>query len=485
MAPLPPLVSITSFLRSIAIPVIGLLLVGWADWRIGPMGDMTARKLVRGGYVLLGCSLAYQLFCVLFFDLFLKRAKNLRVPNILRHILAMVVAAVALGVTAHVLFSGAVAGLLTLSSVIGIVVGLALRPIILDVFSGISANLDTAFRIGDWVEIRFRGSSQTATGVVEEINWRTTRIRTRAGNLVICPNSSVGTAIITNYTRPESLSRFEVPVEIPYEVDPVRVSEILRAAVQAVADPNYGIATTKAPDVILGSIDDGVVKYIVRFWSDPTRTSIDGPRHKVIESLLRHLRLADIPLARSVVIQKTESTPLDPKSKEGGAALLSRVEIFSGISNETLTRLAKECSTSRFNSGDVLVREGDADNDLFVITAGAVEVLVGTEGKEIQVARMSAGEWFGEMALLTGEPRTATVRAVTDGAVYQVGRAALSPLLAEEPALMEILSRNVARRNLEREAKRRDASKASTTVEPVHLATQILERIRSVFRRAS
>jgi small-conductance mechanosensitive channel/CRP-like cAMP-binding protein len=483
----PPRVSIlTKVLRSTALPMVGLGLVAWADFHTRSAGTgEQARKLVQVGYILLGCSLAYQIFCVLFFDLFLARVKSLRVPNILRHILAMVVAGAALAITVNLLFSGALTGFLTLSSVIGIVIGLALRPIILDVFSGISANLDTAFRIGDWVEIRFRGNSSGTTGVVEEINWRTTRIRTRSGNLVICPNSAVGTAIITNFTRPDSLSRFEVPVEIPQEADPGRTLDLLRTAVEAVAAPEHGISTTKAPDVILSGIDDGVVKYLIRFWTNPTITSVDGPRHMVLESVLRHLRLAGIPLARSVVIQRTDPPMLDPKSKEGGVGILSRIEVFSGIPADGLARLAGACATRGFQAGEVLVRQGGTDDELFVIISGAVEVLVSRGDEAVRVARMTAGDWFGEMALLTGEPRSATVRALTNGSAYQVGRAALAPLLQEDASVMELLSRNVARRNLDRESKLRAAGEKAAATEPVGLAAQILERIRGVFRRAT
>jgi hypothetical protein len=167
---------------------------------------------------------------------------------------------------------------------------------------------------------------------VEEVNWRTTHIRTRAGNLVICPNSAISTSLITNLSRPARLSRFEVPVKLPSEVDAARAERLLEAAVDATLGTDNGPTPEKKPDVILVGMKDAGVDYLVRYWLDPAERSSDAVRHHVVKSILQHLHLAGIPIAEPVVLNRDSR-----KIALVAAIAVSRcVGVSRGMTSDTL-----------------------------------------------------------------------------------------------------------------------------------------------------
>lgn len=471
-------------LLPLVFPATGMLLLAVLRPVAWKAGDDTALadKMFTIGFIMLGTLLVHRLVCGLVLDGLVSKVRGRPVPNILRHLIAITLATAALMACTHLLFNNAFSGILAFSGVIGVVVGLALRPIILDVFSGLSTNLDTAFQIGDWVEMAGNPAGGVLAGWVHEINWRTTHIRTRAGNLIIVPNSTVGTIVITNLSRPFQLSRYEVEVRLPPEVECARACRVLQAAVDATLDSAQGPSPDQQPDVLVTGLRDAGVDYTVRFWLNAAEHSPREIRHRVLASILGHLHLAGIPLAETVVLNRDMREIADTAAPSGRMAALARVEIFREVGAAMVSRLAESLGVADFAPGDTLVAQGGEDSDLFVIVEGAVEVFVEVEGTEVRVARMQAGDYFGEMALLTGEPRTASVRAITRGSVYRLGRNAMARLLGEDAALMETLSRNLADRNLNRSGRIEESRPGEPGELRKGLAASLLEKMRRVFR---
>jgi small-conductance mechanosensitive channel/CRP-like cAMP-binding protein len=475
---------ITRVFRATVVPLLGLGLAAFLDSRIRCVALKIANLdlAVSIAYILLGTGLAYRLICIVILDFLLARATGRQMPNILKHIIGITAAVLAGLLSINVLYAGAFTGLIALSSVVAVVIGLALRPIILDIFSGLSANLDSAFHIGDWVEISGRNGGGSHVGWVEEINWRTTHIRTRAGNLVICPNSTLSVSVVTNFSRPSRLSRHEILVELPPEIDANRARRILLAAVQATLDLENGPSSATSPDVIVSGLEASGVTYRVRFWLDPSSQSSDAAIDLVASSVLRHLQLAGIPLAEKVILRRERRVILDAAASSSRAEVLARATLFTGIPAAALERLAENVSQHAFSPEEILIHQGGDDTDMFLLIEGAVDVVVRIDEREMTVDRMQAGDYFGEMSLLTGEPRTATIRARTAGMAYRIERAAIAPILDEDQAMMDLLSRNLAERNLNRGMKSATPQDASPAQKQKSLATQLLGKMIGVFR---
>jgi len=475
--------SVKRFLQLLAFPLVGIALIAVVQaqaWRLH-LDQPSVDKAALVGFILLGAVLCHRLFCSLALDCFVAGVKGRPVPNILKHLIAIGVGTVALMAAINVLFTVSVSGILTLSSVIGVVVGLALRPIILDVFSGLSANLDTAFKIGDWIELSGEPDGRAYAGWVEEVNWRTTHIRTRSGDMIICPNSIISTVIISNLSRPFPLSQFEVSVKLPPDLDSARAFRVLQAAVDSTLDSEHGPSSDKRPDVLIKAIQESGVEYLVRFWLDASKHDAAEVKHEVLTSVHRHLLLAGVPLADAVILNLDRRETSDPASFAGRTAVLSRIELFGGIGDKGIRRLAEGLAARNFEPGELLVVQGEDGNDMFVIVEGAVEVLVNVDGGEIAVDRMQAGDYFGEMSLLTDEPRSASIRGLTRGIVYQIGRDAIASLIDSDAGLMELLSRNLADRNLNRFSKIEAAREGVPEITRKGLASALLAKMKGVF----
>ncbi len=128
------------------------------------------------------------------------------------------------------------------------------------------------------------------------------------------------------------------------------------------------------------------------------------------------------------------------------AALLRRVPLLAGIERVALARLAAQLEPLHVDAGQDLCRQGDPGDRLFIIVAGTCGVYVTEDRGEQRLTALGAGEHFGEIALLTDEPRTATVRAETAVDVLQLPRERFTRLVDSDPAIGRTLAGALARR---------------------------------------
>lgn len=271
-------------------------------------------------------------------------------------------------------------------------------------------------------------------------------------------------------------------MKLPPELDPDRARQVLEAAVRSTLGREDGPAAEKPPDVLITGMEASGVQYWIRFWLNPAQKSADIVTDTVARSVLRHLQLAGIPLSEKVVLHREKRLLLDTGTADARAEVLGRLTLFQGLPAGPIGRLAETAALHRFAEGETLIRQGDEDNDMFLLVEGAVDVLVTVDGKEVPVASMQAGDYFGEMSLLTGEPRTATIRATTGVGTYRIRREAIAPLIEADHDLMNLLSRNLAERNLSRQAKAAATLDGSHEDKRAGLAALLLGKMRGIFR---
>lgn len=439
-------------------------------------------KLCNSASIIAGAYLVYLLVCPVLIDRVVAASRKRPLPKLLRHLVTIGIATIAGLLIAYTVAPEAFSGILALSGILGVVLGLALKPLILDVFSGISTNLDSAFQIGDWIDIGSRSDGQAHSGWVEEINWRTTHIRTRTGNLIICPNSGVSTAVIMNYSRPWPLSRVDSEITLPADLDVARALRVLQAALDSTVGMEGGSSAERRGKVVLKELREGMAIYQLRSWIDYSQQSAPDLRHLVLCSVMRHLRIAGIPLAEPAVMNQDHREILDNTSPAHIPRLLSHIELFRGMEDEDLQHLAASLVARDIHPQEGIVRQGEEGTDMFVITEGAVEVLVNVDGREVQVASMQAGDYFGEMSLLTGEPRTATVRATTRGRLWQISRESMARVLTDDAPTMDLVSRNLAKRNLNRSSRIEASNTQCTEDQTRSLTATLLAKMKSIFR---
>lgn len=368
--------------------------------------------------------------------------------------------------------------LLTTSALFTAVIGLSLQDTLGNLFAGLAIQLQRPFDVGDWIQF---DADAKNIGKVLEVNWRATKVLTLDLVEVIVPNGALAKAPIRNFTKPSTVSRRSVYVYAPADVAPHEV----HAAILGAIEGSFGVAKEPAPSVVTNQfVPDSGVEYWVRFFSDrfDVRDRVDGEVRDRIWYAFRRFGI-DMPATRrSVFLQEvTEASRAKEEDArvERRARALARIDFFAAISADDQRRLAQAATLRMYGTGEVIMRQGEFARELYVVERGEVALTATSGVAQIELARLKEGEVFGERGAITGEPRMATVRAVTDCEVVVIGQDAFQDILEKSPSVAESLSEILAERQI---AYDRLASAAPESVRPVkETQAQILERIRRFF----
>ncbi len=391
-----------------------------------------------------------------------------RLLSDLVHGVLFVLAAVAIFVF---VFRQAATGFVATSSVLIAVIGFALRYIISDVFSGIALNFDRPYRIGDWME-----PAPGQIGRVAEITWRTTRLATREGTTIVVPNGLIATGRLVNYSDPEPAFRISLRLPLDARVPVERAKHVLLAGALGATR----VFPDLRPDVLAQDCSEGAVTYAVRFWV-PDYGSENACRDAVLTGVLEALRCAGLAVsAPRRDVMPARAAPLDGRKRPPVVDLLRHIAPFRAFTSEELTALAEQIGERPLREGAMIVREGEPGGSLYVVAEGALEVRVRHDGAELAIDRLSAGDVFGEISLLTGEPRHATVVALTDGLLYEVRKEDIAPLLRRRPELGEGLAAIMSDRQHWNRSRLRSLDRAIDAA-PAPSAADLLRRLRSFF----
>ncbi len=428
----------------------------------------------------IGLGLAFAWLCVRLIEVFILRSLEARlkttIPRLLKDIAAVMVFIVT-GITlAKVVFNQPVTAVWATSGVLAFVLGLALQNTIADLFCGIALNVDQPFRINEWIEIHPR-SVEPLRGCVTEISWRSTRIRRTNNTLVLVPNSVLCASVLINLSRPEPRSRFDLVLCFDYGIPEERVLRVLLAGVKATS----GILETPPPKVLVHHLTDKGVEYKVRYWVDPLVTSPRRARHRVVSSVLGQLFQAGITPAyekQDLFLSRMPNRQLDRSVDR--QTLVQRTAIFSVLNPAECQGLSERMVERQYQTGEVLVQQGDQGDSMYILVEGLLSVNLeqADDAQAVKLAQITPGQFFGEMSLLTGEKRSATVQATTDVVVFEITKHDLSPLLESRPEIAVELSKIIAER---RQAQDRRRAEAQQEKSPEASAEQLLERMKDFF----
>jgi small-conductance mechanosensitive channel len=356
--------------------------------------------------------------------------------------------------------------LLTTSAVSAVVLGFALQDTLGNAFAGLAIQSEKPFHVGHWVRVADH------EGRVAEVTWRATKLRTKAGNLVILPNNVVAKEAIVNYSQPAAPFRLDVEVGASYLVPPNQV----KAAIMEALRHSSRVLPSPAADVLLVAFDASAINYRARFWIDDyaaDEASRDEVRTAIYYSFQRHGIEIPWPIQIQYERDWKEATDGDKVAEE--ERLLADVDLFATLPPELRHQVASSAPMAVYGSGETIVRQGEAGQSMFVVLSGTVRVVL--EPSRNEVARIERGGYFGEMSLLTGDPRSATVLAVGDVAVVEIGADLFRRLAAAHPeAIEKIAIAAVARRaGLDQ---MRTATAGAVTVESTTLITRMKKFLR-------
>jgi small-conductance mechanosensitive channel/CRP-like cAMP-binding protein len=341
-----------------------------------------------------------------------------------------------------------VAGLITTSAVLTAVIGFSLQDTLGNVMGGLSVQMDKSVSVGDWITL----GPGLPTGRVIEIRWRYTAIETRNWETVIIPNGNLVKSQVTILGRRQgepTLLRRHVEFFVDFRTPP---TQVLTTVTAALAHPIPRVAAMPAPQAVFFGVRDSFGVYAVRYWLTDLNVD-DGTDSDVRVRVWFALRRAGIPLSiPASTIFLTHDTPerMQRKAEEemsSRMAALASVDLFSGLPEKQREELANQLAYMPFAAGEAVTREGDKDDGLYMLVRGTATVRIGGGAEQRDLATLSAGQFFGEMSLMTGEARTATVLATTDLVTYRIDKPAFEQILRETPAMAEQIAETlVARR---------------------------------------
>ncbi len=417
---------------------------------------------------------------------FFETRRNMPMPKFLREVISLVVFVVAGLLVLQVDYDVQVPGLIAGSGIVAVTIGLAAQDLLGNLIAGFTLHFSRPFHVNDWLLLDGQHVQ------VAEINWRSTRFRTNDNVQLDVPNAHIIKQTITNFSgierhgpqvnRPHAM-RLDVGIE--YSAPPNRVRDILQRAAAAVDD----VIARPEPNVFVKSFGDSSIVYEIRYWIENHHRYnqvSDAVRTNVWYALRREGITIPFPI-RTVQLERRR--PGDDNRHgdrhEDFRSMLSSQPIFRDIEGSDLDYLLERCASHHYGRAERIIEEGAEGDSMFVITSGHAGVLISrADNTRTQVAELRSGDCFGEMSLLTGERRSATVQALTDCEVLEITKLVFSEIVERESGLLPRLSELLARRKLETEGitTRRDenAAPAQTDKENEYKAT-ILKRLRSFF----
>lgn len=487
------------FLHHWAIVTLALLLIVYhmASLRIQKLPDLPTRFLLAylifkfllltdlpdrvderlrmwldvGAAIALYCAASRILFS-LTVETWFRVHKHTRAPKITRDLILLVAYAITVLMILRTRADMNLMGLITTSAVLTAVIGFAAQNTLGNLLAGLFIQMEHPFRIGDWLQYGEH------IGKVINIGWEATRLLTFDDEMIIIPNLDVSKGVLKNHSQPTSMHAMKVDVGIEYGASPNRVRDVL----MEICRQETRIRIEPAPVVRITSFGDFAINYQMRFFYDDFGISPElkeSVMDRMWYTLKRHGIHIPYPI-RDIHHHHVERRHLaeeQAKLRAISEEVFCMVPILNPLPAEARNLLAKHMRIDGYGDGEDIVRQGDSGDSLYIIHKGECDVFVavGDKGPE-KVANLKPPAFFGEMSLLTGEPRSATVRAKGDTTVFSIDKELFRDILVAHPETSQVLAEALAKRQ---------ADTAGITgkllEEQEKQATRILNRIRAFF----
>ncbi|MGE0667839.1 MAG: cyclic nucleotide-binding domain-containing protein [Sphingomonadales bacterium] len=426
-------------------------------WGGEMLGEYFSPKTTRD--ILSGVTVALVVASTLFLDglirhfywhRYWRRRRGRETPALIRDILTISLLLLGLSIGLWWQEGLSFTGLITASGATAVILGIALQTVIQDMFSGLSINMDGSYALGDWLTVFSEEMPEPVYGCVTGLTWRSTFLMLEDGRRLMVPNHMMTSNPVLNHSRPADAKRYQVEVCVDNRVACDRAADVLLGEAMK-ATRAAGLTSSPEPTVVIDRFDDDAIYFQVRFYAYPSRIAPTEARSIMYFAMINVLQRLEIPLP----VEQVELSPvpelaynMGPDSIPEG---LRHASLFADVlDDEQILLLATRCAVSEFRKGAVLMEQGAAASSMFIILEGAARVTLALPGGVPQeLAVLSGGDVVGEMSLMTGAPRSATVTAATRMRALEITKESIEELLQRSPELLQSFSELLARRQQE------------------------------------
>lgn len=380
-----------------------------------------------------------------FFNVALPRL-NLRISGILGDILIII------GYIGWAFFRLNLAGvelnhLFATSAILTAVLAISMQDTLGNLLGGLALQMDNSLEIGDWIKI------DDLSGQVTDIQWRFTALLTRNGEKVVVPNSQLMKGryyVLCDKHQAAPGWRRNIGFNVDLSVSPGKVISLVQGDIADASIPH--VAVHPAPTCVLMDFGPGYAHYVLRYWlqnpllDDPTDSDV---RVHILATLQRNsIRLATddhtIHLVEEGAAHREE---VESREMQRRLQAINAIELFARLADDEKRHLAKQLVKAPFARGDVITRQGAIAHWLYIVVSGEAEAWwQPPEGARRLLEKRGPGSVFGEIGLMTGAPRRATVIANTDVEAYRLDKAGFQSIIEQRPELADSLSGILERR---------------------------------------
>jgi small-conductance mechanosensitive channel len=424
-------------------------------------------NFLRSASILLSVFFVLALVRRYYWEIWFVRHRREKAPKFLSQLLGLVLFVVALVIVIGGVYGKSIEGAVFGSTVVVGIIGFAMQDLLGNVIAGIALEFGKPFKTGDWLAI------DGLHAEVIEVNWRSTRLRTTDDIHLDIPNKTIAGSKITNFSYPTRQHALRISVGLEHSVPPNFAKDVLaRATGEA-----KGVLATPPPHVFLKDFGDSAIIYEVKFWLDDEAMLVnilDGIRTNIWYAAQRHGIRMPYPI-RTVQIERPAG-----KQQQNLSAARSSVRkqpFLKLLDDEQIDKLLHHARLLRFGRGEKIIQQGAGGESMFILLSGECDVFVSASGQSALVATLRTGDCCGEMSLLTGEPRSATVIARVDCEMWEIDKHVFAEVLQENEPLVQKLGELLARRRIETEGVLASASEQS------QIATKQKEYTESFLRK--
>src|SRR5205809_274059 len=433
------------------------------------------RRHVGAAVILLSTALIVALVNRYVWDFYFEKKRQTRIPHFLREVVGGIIFLIVLlfilsyGYHAEAQLKGLLAG----SGVLAIILGFAGQNLFAGIIGGVSIQINRPYKVGDWLQVHERFAE------VMEINWRSTRLRTNDNIYLDIPNNEMVSHEIVNLHYPTEVHAMRIRVGVEYKNPPNLVKDALYRA----ASTAKNVLAQPKIKVFLVDFGESACIYEIKYYmGNHSRINEinDAVRTNVWYELKRRAITIPFPI-RTLHVERKTARPAQEDQVEA-FSILRGEPLFGCLSDQQLDHLVKQARLNTFGRGEPVIEEGAAGDSMFVMLRGAANVFVSKNGSKIQVAALAAGDCFGEMSLLTGEPRSATVRADGDCYVMEIGKPVMAEVLRDAPDCLGQLSELLAQRKMETEGILKEARTDEQASKQREYTATFMRRLRTFFQ---
>ena len=409
-----------------------------------------------------------------FLDYFVGSKKAIAIPVITRDLILFIVYIIVVMIVLRQKLNIDVTSLIATSAILTAIIGLALQETLSNLFSGLALNVEKPYKVGDWVAFdKYRGQ-------VKSMSWRSTKLLTPENESIFIPNNLISKSHIVNFSDPSTLIISGFIIGLEYRTAPNRVRNTIFECLRNHPD----VISDREMEVRLIDFADSSIKYEVRYWIDihDDYESADRIKSEIMTQLWYKFRRSDIKVSFPIRVQTQLKESSHEEILEKTRNVLEKVELLAPLKTSERELLAQNVTVLDFAEGEEIVQQGASGTSMYVIGEGECTVIVrGASRLSKTVATLSDGDFFGEMSLMTGAERSATVVAKTDCLLYEIRKNDMLKVLEANPNISTTLSELLAKREAERGKILSEAESSYPTEKPPS-ANQILQKIRTFFR---